>query len=631
MSKQAQNLMLLWILFLSSITSLLHAQGTWVQKASLPPGNERLTAVAFTIGSKGYLGTGIFPSNPLTYLSDFWEYDPVTDAWTQKANFAGGLRGYAVGCSINGKGYLGTGQNLSGAYSDWWEYDPSANAWLQKANYPVVTAGAFSFSINTKGYIGTGGDATWNCRDDFYEYDPVTDAWIPKANFPGGIRVDVDRAVFVIGTNGYCGTGYCISGGSYFDLWEYNSLTNGWTQKANYPGPAVIGATGFSLCGIGFLGLGKAWSNPVNPPDFWQFDPVSNLWSAAPSFPAPGRCDQPSFVINDKAYVGTGYDDNKIAYRDWWEFSFSGGSITATNTTVCLGSTATITASGGNSYSWMPGGQTSSSIVVSPTANATYTVIGTGGCGADTAYATVTLTTVITASVSPGTTICAGQSATLSASGGGNYSWSNGNTTSLINVLPTSTTTYSVIVGSGLCSDTVSATVMVASPPAPLITGNTSLCTGDIATLTVSGGNTYSWNTGAITSVITANPSSSTYYTVIATNPGGCTSSATVNITVSPPPAASASGTTICSGQTATLTASGGGNYLWSNGSTASAISLILTSSSTYTVMVSIGSCSDTASATATVNPGPTASAWSNITIQQGQSTTLAASGGGAY
>ncbi|TAL59337.1 MAG: T9SS type B sorting domain-containing protein [Bacteroidetes bacterium] len=634
MSKQTRNLILLCVLLLSAITSLLRAQGAWVQKASLPPGQERLTAVAFTLGNKGYLGTGYSPSIPATYLSDFWEYDPITDAWTQKANFGGGLRGYAVGCAINGKGYLGTGKNLSGVYNDWWEYDPFANAWIQKANYPAVSvAAAFSFSINTKGYIGTGGVTTsWNCVDDFYEYDPVTDAWTPKANFPGGVRYDVDRAVFVIGTNGYCGTGYCIGSAIYLDLWEYSSLTNAWTQKANYPGPAVFGATGFSICGIGFLGLGRAGSGPVNPTNFWKFDPASNSWSAAPSFPAQGRLDQPSFVINDKAYIGTGYEDNNsIALRDLWEFSYSGAFLSTNNTTVCQGSSATLTASGGNSYSWMPGGQTGSSIVVSPTANATYTVIGTGNCGTDTAYATVTLTTAITASVSPNTTICAGQTVALSASGGSPYLWNTGATTGSITISPTVSTTYSVIVGSSSCLDTASSTVTVAPAPAPVITGNTSLCTGDIATLTASGGSAYSWSTGATTSSITPSPATNTTYTVIATNAGGCTSSNIVNVTVSPPPVASVSGTTICTGQTATLTASGGGNYSWSNGSTTNPISVSPTSTSTYSVIVSIGSCVDVASASVIVNPSPSVSVSGNTTLCVGDIATLTASGSTNY
>ena len=87
---------------------------------------------------------------------DFWEYDPVTNAWTQKADFGGGPREQAVGFSIGGKGYIGTGYN--GPYrQDFWEYDPATNTWTQKADFGgTARYGAVGFSIGSKGYIGTG-------------------------------------------------------------------------------------------------------------------------------------------------------------------------------------------------------------------------------------------------------------------------------------------------------------------------------------------------------------------------------------------------------------------------------------------------------------------------------------------
>ena len=41
---------------------------------------------------------------------DFWEYDPATNTWTQKADFGGTTRSVAVGFSIGSKGYIGTGR-----------------------------------------------------------------------------------------------------------------------------------------------------------------------------------------------------------------------------------------------------------------------------------------------------------------------------------------------------------------------------------------------------------------------------------------------------------------------------------------------------------------------------------------
>ncbi len=109
----------------------LNAQNTWTQKADFG-GGERLAIVGFSIGNKGYLGTGI--GGP-SFKKDFWEYDPSANTWTQKADFGGTARYDAVGFSIGSKGYIGTG--FSGSYTpfnsvptkDFWEYDPSTNTW----------------------------------------------------------------------------------------------------------------------------------------------------------------------------------------------------------------------------------------------------------------------------------------------------------------------------------------------------------------------------------------------------------------------------------------------------------------------------------------------------------------------
>src|SRR5262245_18554267 len=94
---------LIAILFATGFTSS-HAQNTWKRKADFG-GTARHGAVGFSIGSKGYIGTGFDDSN----RKDFWEYDPATNAWTQKADFGGVARSFAPGFSIGSKGYIGTG------------------------------------------------------------------------------------------------------------------------------------------------------------------------------------------------------------------------------------------------------------------------------------------------------------------------------------------------------------------------------------------------------------------------------------------------------------------------------------------------------------------------------------------
>jgi len=303
------------------------------------------------------------------------------------------------------------------------------------------------------------------------------------------------------------------------------------------------------------------------------------------------------------------------------------------NTSICTGQSTTLTASGGGTYVWNTGPSTSA-ITVNPTTNTTYTVTVTGANGCtNSSSATVTMNSLPVANISGTQTVCAGGSATLNASGGSSYSWSTGATTSSITPVVTSTSTYSVTVSNGSCSSSTSVTVTSNPLPAAAISGSTNICKGDAATLTASGGGNYSWSTGATTAVITDSPTSATSYTATVTNASGCSDTATVTVNVLSPPVANVSGNnTICSGQSTTLTATGGGNYSWNTGATTSAINISPTSSSTYSVIVSAGSCADTTSIAVTVNTSPNANiAAASTSICSGQNATLTASGGGTY
>ena len=126
-------------------------QSAWTQKADFG-GTARSEAVGFSIGSKGYIGTGCDEFSMNT--KDFWEYDPLTNVWIQKANFGGQARMGAVGFSIpqSGKGYIGIGSYWNGTqyyyYNDFWEYDPSNNTWNQKTDFSGTARGcAVGFSV----------------------------------------------------------------------------------------------------------------------------------------------------------------------------------------------------------------------------------------------------------------------------------------------------------------------------------------------------------------------------------------------------------------------------------------------------------------------------------------------------
>jgi N-acetylneuraminic acid mutarotase len=330
--------------------------GIWEMKRSLGDSSmARQSGVGFSIGNKGYFGTGntISSDNSDIFKSDFWEYDPATNAWTQKANFGGGQRTTAMGFSIGNKGYLGTGATSPGPFAfdkDFWEYDPAANVWTRKADYGgLETVGAVGFSIGNKGYVGTGANSS-GLTGDFWEYDPVTDAWTRKASFGGGPRYGA--VGFSIGNKGYIGTGYDSNGhtlGNRKDFWEYEPATDTWTQKADFGGLARSLAAGFSIGSKGYIGTGDISPDRAGfSDDFWEYDPATNGWLIKAYFGGGERIHASGFNIGSKGYLGFGaFTDNPSAPRknDLWEYTPGAESQIQTHvstTTFCSGSSYVI-------------------------------------------------------------------------------------------------------------------------------------------------------------------------------------------------------------------------------------------------------------------------------------------------
>ena len=145
---------------------------------------------------------------------------------------------------------------------------------------------------------------------------------------------------------------------------------------------------------------------------------------------------------------------------------------------------------------------------------------------------------IVTASpsinVSGNTNICKGQSTILLANGANTYTWNTNSTTPYITVSPSVTTSYNVT-GTNLqnnCTANVTTTVTVLPTPTLSISGNTLVCLGQSATLSASGANTYSWNTGSVNQNIVILPLLNTSYTIVGISNQGCTNSTTVLVSV---------------------------------------------------------------------------------------------------
>ena len=257
-------------------------------------------------------------------------------------------------------------------------------------------------------------------------------------------------------------------------------------------------------------------------------------------------------------------------------------SISGTNT-VCAGQSTTLTATGASSYTWSTS-DTGAVIILTPTVTTTYTVIGanTTAC-VDTQTVTIIVNLLPTITVTVNTaTICAGTTATLIASGASTYTWNTTAVSATITPTPSVTSTYTVT-GTDMngCVSTDTVRIKVDSLPkvvAQLTHTFTPICSGDSITLSQSGATTYTWTSTTYTftskdSVLngvkfTPKVGTDTFNLKGRDSTTGCINTATLSIVVkqSPNIIVTPNSKTMCPGDSASFTVSGGGitGYTWS-------------------------------------------------------------------
>lgn len=298
---------------------------------------------------------------------------------------------------------------------------------------------------------------------------------------------------------------------------------------------------------------------------------------------------------------------------------------------ICVGSSATLIASGGFSYVWSTG-NTGSQLTVSPSNNQSYSVTAsnTYGCMASTS-ATVVVNQLPQITISGNTSVCEGDITAITASGAMSYSWSTGANTASVNVsLPG---LYTVTASTNGCASVDSVYLTTKPRPQVQIEGDNHVCAGSVSILTASGAESYLWNTNENSASISISPTENTTYTVTGLGANGCSATAQKIVNVEAVPQVQILGTrTICQGQATVLTATGGTSYQWSNGSTDQDIAVFPNMNTSYTVTASNAyGCQGTATAVVNVNMLPSIVFSGNTSICQGGSTTITVTGGSSF
>ncbi len=339
--------------------------------------------------------------------------------------------------------------------------------------------------------------------------------------------------------------------------------------------------------------------------------------------------------------------------------------IAINNSTLCAAQSINLSTNGNNGdfYLWVGPAAFTSTVQNPVINNATIGLSGIynlsvttiPGC-TSTAVSLVNVFALPTPTASGNSPLCTNFNLNLSSGGALNYSWTgpNGFTSAIQNPTVLNVTTaesgiYSVTATflNG-CANTTTTSVLINPLPTPVIVTNSNVCIGRPLSLQGNGGGTYQWagpngfssnqqNTG----IAAVSLASNGVYTLTVTSPNNCQAQATCTLAALLNPTVSATGTTVCYGAPATLTANGLGFFTWFGPNNYSVSPLVPTtsvavvdnlSSGVYTVVLisALNSCSANATTTLSTLPLPIPAA-TGATLCLNSPGTLTASGGTNY
>jgi len=358
-----------WILSIFVLSILISCKGTseeelkgdW-QNRCVFSGAQRAFAATFVIGNDGYVvgGTGGYKA----LLNDVYKFSHQVGSkdsrgnskgqWFQLNDFPGRARHHAVGFSLYGLGYVGTGlawdeEGEQDIRRDFWRYNPADDSWVEVAPLPEKAkarrnAIAFSLKVGTAeyGYVafGSTGDADRNVfLTDIWRYDPVKNEWTEDIS---GETKRAGAAVFVINNRAYICNGKNSStetvtdfsmfdpNASEADRWVSLRTMSNANPDEDYDDDYLGLQRAFGTAYVVWVGSelrGHIVGGNSNGSKNWEYDHNEDLWIQRTQFINNGKLSGRegmisfSFPETGRGYVGLGREGSGSAYRDdIWEF-----------------------------------------------------------------------------------------------------------------------------------------------------------------------------------------------------------------------------------------------------------------------------------------------------------------------
>ncbi|MDR2040120.1 MAG: hypothetical protein LBQ60_19525 [Bacteroidales bacterium] len=283
--------------------------------------------------------------------------DEYVGNWEYIGDFAGPGRAHAATFVIDNVGYVCAGDNgYKTSRRDLWKVVIDSNgegSWSNTTDSlpkGMERQRAVGFSVNGKGYVGTGWDGDQKVMRDFWEYDPAKSgqlnpdgtsaAWRQVAPMPAerGAVERYDALSFELNGVVYVGTGYTAGADkqSLLDFWEFvppadeNSLGE-WKEAPSIKGSKRRGAVAFVIDGYAYVCTG-ANSGNTGAYDFWRFDgtewtQLRNIISYDDDDDYDDKYERKmlrqravAFVINKKGYIALGSAVSSGSPYTTWEY-----------------------------------------------------------------------------------------------------------------------------------------------------------------------------------------------------------------------------------------------------------------------------------------------------------------------
>ncbi|MBK9318495.1 MAG: gliding motility-associated C-terminal domain-containing protein [Bacteroidetes bacterium] len=313
-------------------------------------------------------------------------------------------------------------------------------------------------------------------------------------------------------------------------------------------------------------------------------------------------------------------ENNICLSRDSIVVAYSQPLSSSNDTSLCLGQTFTIQATGTGTLLWSDG-SSATSLVVSTTG--TYWVESNdNGCvQRDTTI--VTFAALPSVNFGADDVLCPGDTIVLNAfNTGASYTWNTGATTSQLEVTTAGTFIVQAMVGSCSSGDTI----IITTEPELILMPDTNLCEPETISISTGLAGSYLWSTGSTLSAINVTQTGNYVLTLTTLN---CVQRDTVVVNVQALPIVDfGNDTTLCPGASLLLDATNAGAvYAWQDGSTLPDFTVL--SSGLYYADVSIGRCADVDSISVDFIPQLTSLPDSNLC--EPETITLSAGINGSY